>query len=59
MDRECQQPPSREVQFGKTTVCVIRVFGSQSLKNLYADYVAKRITEQIRAGKAFASGQNL
>ena len=59
MDREYQQNPARELQIGKTTVCVIRVFGSQSLKELYTDYVAKRITEQIHAGKVSASGQNL
>ena len=59
MDREYQQNPARELQIGKTTVCVVRVFGSQSLKELYADYVAKRITEQIHAGKVSASGQNL
>ena len=59
MDREYQQNPARELQIGKTTVCVIRAFGSQSLKELYADYVAKRITEQIHAGKVSASGQNL
>lgn len=59
MDREYQQNPARELQIGKTTVCVIRVFGFQSLKELYTDYVAKRITEQIHAGKVSTSGQNL
>ena len=49
MDREYQQNIARELQIGKTTVCVVRVFGSQSLKELYADYVAKCVMEQIRA----------
>ena len=58
MDREYQQNPVRELQIGKTTVCVVRVFGSQSLKELYADYVAKRVAEQIRARGGSESMQN-
>lgn len=58
MDREYQQNPTRELQIGKTTVCVVRVFGSQSLKELYTDYVAKRVAEQIRAGGGSKSMQN-
>ena len=58
MDREYQQPHERELQIGKTTVCVVRVFGSQSLKELYADYVAKRVAEQIRARGGSESMQN-
>lgn len=58
MDREYQQNPARELQIGKTTVCVVRVFGSQSLKELYADYVAKCVAEQIRAGGGSESARN-
>ena len=58
MDREYQQNPARELQIGKTTVCVVRVFGSQSLKELYADYVAKHVAEQIRAGSDSESARN-
>lgn len=58
MDREYQQPHERELQIGKTTVCVVRVFGSQSLKDLYADYVAKCVAEQIRASGGSESMQN-
>ena len=58
MDREYQQNPARELQIGKTTVCVVRVFGSKSLKELYTDYVAKRVAEQIRARGGSESMQN-
>lgn len=58
MDREYQQNPARELQIGKTTVCVVRVFGSHSLKELYVDYVAKRVAEQIRARGGSESMQN-
>ena len=58
MDREYQQNPARELQIGKTTVCVVRVFGSQSLQELYADYVAKCVAEQIRARGGSESMQN-
>lgn len=58
MDREYQQNPARELQIGKTTVCIARVFGSQSLKELYTDYVAKRVAEQIRAGGDSESARN-
>ena len=58
MDEEQKQPPARELQIGKTTVCVVRVFGSQSLKELYTDYVAKRVAEQIHARGGSESMQN-
>ena len=58
MDREYQQNSARELQIGKTTVCVVRVFGLQSLKELYTDYVAKRVAEQIRARGGSESMQN-
>lgn len=58
MDREYQQPHERELQIGKTTVYVVRVFGSQSFKELYADYVAKCVAEQIRARGGSESMQN-
>lgn len=58
MDREYQQNPARELQIGKTTVCVVRVFGSQSLKELYTDYVAKLVAEQICARGGYESMQH-
>lgn len=58
MDREYQQNPARELQIGKTTVCVVRVFDSQSLRELYTDYVAKRVAEQIHARGGSESMQN-
>ncbi len=37
---------------GKTTIKVIRTFGTQNLCEIYSDYVAKQIREEVKKSRA-------